>query len=280
MDRARLATIILVLAMPAACGDLAFAQEPTESLKVATYNINWGNRDLGQMVGTIEQADADIVCLQETTGQSEAHIRRTLGKRYPQVHFEGHEGRFAAERFGFLSRHPIKQLSFLPPKHGLFGAYVAQVALKDRNVQIVNVHLQPAILRRGGGLAQAYAALVAMEQTHEKEISYLFERIDKDLPTLILGDFNSVSTFHAPTFLKERGLADSFAQVHEEPDAHFTWHWPLKYGQWSLRIDYIFHSPHFATRESRILRSEASDHYLLTSTLSLATEKPSQAAEQ
>ena len=280
MDRARLATITLVLAMTAACGDFALGQPPAESLKVATYNINWGDRDLEQVVATIERADADIVCLQETTSKSEARIRRTLGKRYPQIHFQGHQGRFAAERFGFLSRHPIKRLSFLPPKHGLFGAYVAQVAVGDRNVQVVNVHLQPAILRRGGGVGQAFSALFAMEQTHKKEIAYVFERIEQDVPTLVLGDFNSLSTFQAPTFLKERGLVDSFAQVHEEPDSHFTWHWPLKYGQWSLRIDYIFHSPHFATRKSSVLRSKGSDHYLLTSTLSLLTEKPSQGAEQ
>jgi endonuclease/exonuclease/phosphatase family metal-dependent hydrolase len=238
------------------------------TLKIATYNINWGNPDLTAVVSTIRQSDADVVCLQETTKQSESHIRRTLRKDYSHIHFHGHRGRFGAERFGFLSRHRMRGLSFLPPKHGLFGAYVGRLQLGGQTIQIVNVHLQPIVLP-SAGMRSAYSAFTAMEDIHRKEITHIYENVRLDVPTLIVGDFNSTSSFRATRFLTRNGFVDSFAQIHADADAHPTWHWPLKHGEWALRIDYIFHSRHFTTTESTVMPSEGSDHYLVSASLSL-----------
>lgn len=267
MYRAGSRTIAIVAAIVAACTAIAFADQPAGGLKVAAYNINWGNIDLKTAVSTIQKADADVVCLQETNGTSERYIRRALKKTYRQMHFRGHRGKYGAERFGFLSRHPITTLSFVPPKHGLFGAYVARARVRGVEIQIVNVHLQPVIPPRNAGLLQALSAFAAMEQTHAKEISHIFEKLVPDSPTIIAGDFNSLSTFQAPSFLKKRGFVDSFAQVHDNPDAQPTWRWRFRNGAWSLRIDYIFHSRHLTTTESAVIRSSASEHYLVASVL-------------
>lgn len=271
MHATRFAMVALAVLTARGSG-YAFAQTSADSLKIATYNINWGNPDLKKMVATIRQADAEIVCLQETTRPSESYIRQTLKKTYPHIRFRGHDGRFAAERFGFLSRHPIDKLSFLRPKHALFGAYIAHVKLRDQAVQIVNVHLQPVVLRPGGGLREAFSALAAMEKAHQQEISEIFANIQRDVPTLIVGDFNSTSALLGPTFVRANGFVDSFAHAHKNPDSYATWHWRLKHGRWSLRIDYIFHSPHFTTRDSSIIPSSASDHCLVTSTLLLSKQ--------
>lgn len=267
MYRTRPNTTAIMVTIAVACAATAFAGQPPDTLKVATYNINWGNLDLRTMVSTIRQADADVVCLQETNQQSERYIRLALKKAYPQIHFRGHQGRLGAERFGFLSRHPITRLSFVKPKHGLFGAYIAHVRTRGTTLQIVNVHLQPVMLPRNAGLRQALSAFAAMEQTHAKEIAHVFERLRPDLPTIVAGDLNSLSTFQAPLFLKKKGFVDSFAQVNDNPDSQPTWRWPLKIGEWSLRIDYIFHSRHLKTTESAVIRSNASDHYLVASVL-------------
>jgi hypothetical protein len=47
-------------------------------LKIASYNINCGNPHLTAMVETIQKADCDLMCLQETTQESEAFLLKTL----------------------------------------------------------------------------------------------------------------------------------------------------------------------------------------------------------
>lgn len=238
-------------------------------LTVATYNINWGARDLRQIAATIRQTEADVVCLQETTPRAERHLRRTLRDLYPHMHFEGHDGRVAAERFGFLSKSPLRNVVFLPPRHGLFGSCRAEVESGGRTVQIVNVHLQPVIVRAGAGLREAYAGLARTEETHAREIAHILKHVTADVPTVIAGDFNSLSTFRAPMVLKERGFVDSFAHVNENPESTPTWRWKLRQGELALRIDYIFHTEEFATRQSKVVESSASDHRLVVSRLEL-----------
>jgi len=63
------------------------------------------------------------------------------------------------------------------------------------------------------------------------------------------------------------GFIDSFAAVNENPESHPPWHWPTKYGNAALRIDFVFHTPSVSTIASRVIRTEGSDHYLLLSEL-------------
>ncbi len=246
----------------------------TNSWKIATYNINWGDPDLASVAATIRRADADVVCLQETTRRSEPYLRRAFAKVYSHISFHGHRGEYEAERFGLLARVPVSKVTFLPPKHGLFGACLSELQLGGRAVQVINVHLEPILLQEAAGLLAAWSAMNAMEQTHLQEISRIWESRRRDVPHLIVGDFNSPSRFQAPSFLRENGLKDSFAEAHANPDAEVTWHWQMKSGEASLRIDYIFHSKEFRTVRSQVLRSDASDHYLLESEFQWQTERP------
>jgi endonuclease/exonuclease/phosphatase family metal-dependent hydrolase len=262
-------TIALIIAATAiAVAPPSPAARPI-SLRVATYNVNWGNADLKELATAIQRADADVVCLQETTAASEELLRETFKAGYPHIRFQGHEGRFAAERFGFLSRLPLRNVRFVPPQHGLFGTYCADLDVRGQALRIVNVHLSPLLVRRGAGLRDAYAALRNMEQTHTDEARRILEGIDPDMPTIIAGDFNSLSTLQAPLLLKGAGFTDSFAAVTTKPDAHPTWRWRLRSGTWDLRIDYVFHSAHFTTKRSEVFESDASDHSLLVSELDL-----------
>ena len=44
-----------------------------------------------------------------------------------------------AEGFGFLSKRPLRDLKFLAPEHGIFGAWIATVDLGGRAVQEVTL---------------------------------------------------------------------------------------------------------------------------------------------
>lgn len=256
----------------------AAKEEP--ALVVATFNINWGNVNLPKIAAAIREAKADLVFLQETNAQSESYLRRQFFRDYKTIVFQGGGGRMPAERFGFLSKNPILKPKYLPAKHGLFGAWIAQTELAGRKVQVVNVHLQPIVIPSRDGrsakwlggerlskLSGALGAFMDMEDVHKREIEDIYQAIEADVPTILAGDLNSLSSLAAPAFLREKGFVDSFASVVQDPDSHRTWHWPLGKLEAAGRIDYIFHRRHFRTLASRNIDSEASDHLLVVSRL-------------
>lgn len=238
-----------------------------QSIRIATYNVNWGNRRGDQMISAIDTADADILCLQETTPQSEQFLKGRLGERYPYFHSVAHDGRYAAERFVFAANIKLDDLTFHPPEDGLFGFYAATFRHGGDDVRIVNVHLTPFRFKKGGGIRAAMAALSSTEEQHAKEIEFIVKAIDTSQPTIIVGDFNSLSEFNAPKRLRQLGLVDSFASVNADADTHPTWHWPTKPLPLALRIDYVFCTRHFRTVESKIIPRGGSDHYLVVSEL-------------
>ncbi|TWU02634.1 endonuclease/exonuclease/phosphatase family protein [Stieleria varia] len=242
-----------------------------ESIRVATYNLNWGNRRGDQVLDAIRTADPDLVCFQETTVQSERFLREHLVATYPHFHSVGHDGRYAGERFAFASKTELSDLKFTPPSAGLFGFYSAQLNRSGKAVHLVNVHLTPFQINRGSGLRDAMKALSTTEKKHVLEIERIVETIDSDQPTIVLGDFNSISTFEAPKLLAEKGLVDAYAANHDEADTHPTWSWPTQPLPLLLRIDYIFHSRHFRSIDSKIIHREGSDHSLVVAELEFAS---------
>jgi vancomycin resistance protein VanJ len=256
----------LTLASSAARG----AAPAKEVFKVATFNINWGNPDLPEIARRIAAADADVVAVQEMNDQSDRYLRRQLGKTYPHFHYRGPEGRYAAGGFGFLSKHPLTDLKYLPPKAGLFGVWTCEVQVAGRPVQLVNVHLTPFMLPEEGGALAAWRLFGKVEDIHAEEIKQVGSVLAKDEATIVLGDFNSPSTFAAPQYLVKRGLTDSFAAVTKNADEHPTWHWPWGKTELKFRLDYIFHTDGIKTLESRIVKTGASDHNLVVSKLEVA----------
>ena len=268
--------LLAVIAVSVVADDELAQAENKADLRVATYNINYGNVNLRSMVATIRKTKADIVFLQETTRESEYFLVQELKNEYPNYEYRWYKGRYAAERFGVLSRYPISRLDFVPPKHGLFGVCVGEIRVGDQTVQIANVHLNPVMIPRGSNLLGILAAFNNIEKIHADEIELVHEKLKSDMPTIIAGDFNSLSSFRAPRYLIEKGFVDSFAEVTENPDSKESWHWPLRNGEVRLRIDYIFHNDRFETVDSAIHPSSASDHYLVCTGLKFSESENKQ----
>jgi endonuclease/exonuclease/phosphatase family metal-dependent hydrolase len=112
----------------------------------------------------------------------------------------------------------------LPPNQGLFGSLTAKIRLGNRTVRLISVHLAPFQLPGEGGVLGTLSALQAVEETHRAEIEFLLECLPKDIPVVIVGDLNSISTFAAPTTLVSHGLVDSFAAVNQDAETCPTWH--------------------------------------------------------
>jgi endonuclease/exonuclease/phosphatase (EEP) superfamily protein YafD len=263
----------------------SIAEERAQSVRTATYNVNWGNPGDQRFLDAILTSNADVVFLQETTSQSERFLKWQLLKAsYPYFHATGHDGRFAAERFAFASKIPLQEVAFTPPDKGLFGFYSASCDLGGTRTTLINVHLTPFGVQRGSDILQMITTVCDTERTHAAEIGDVCKRLNAKRPTIVAGDFNSISTFVAPSQLRKAGLIDSFAATHDNAAAHPTWSW--YFPTWPLplalrcRIDYIFHTNHFCTIRSDVIESGGSDHFLLVSELMVVdpTHAPKRAA--
>ncbi len=242
--------------------------EPAVKFTVATYNINYGNLDLKEVVETIRKSDADLVCLQETNRQSEKHLRQALRRKYGYMYFREDHG---AGGFGVLSKSPIKKVRYLPKKYGYFGMLLFRTRLGGKEVQLANVHLHPTVPLRNENLSELLNLFSTTEAIRIREIEYIYDNLIKTLPTILVGDFNSPPYMTVPDFLAKQGFVDSFASSTPNADVHITWRWKYNDVEWKFRLDYVFHNRHFKTVSSRIIKNDASDHYLVAGTLTWAS---------
>ena len=134
-----------------------------QSVRVATFNVNYANRLGDQVLDAIAESKADILCLQETTGQSEEFLRKHLAATYPEFHSVGHQGHYYAERFVFASRMKPRDVVFVPPQDGLFGFYCATFLCGGSDVRVINVHLTPFGVPREATILEGMAAIATTE---------------------------------------------------------------------------------------------------------------------
>lgn len=242
-----------------------------DTFVVATYNINWGNRQVAQILGAIRESGADIVALQETTPQLESRLKEAAKQEYPYSAFAGSDdASYHADRFGFLSKFPIKT-RFIRREHGLFGAFLATATVHSTVLQIANVHLDPPEVgaARVGAMIRSF---VKGEQTRGREIKGIVSHLTAGVPTIIAGDFNSIAGFSAPRHLIGLGYVDSVASVTNNAAAHPTWTGEVNDVVLSLRIDYVFHDKSFVTVRTGTVYNKFSDHSLVFSELRFQKE--------
>lgn len=239
------------------------------SLRVVTFNLDCRNPHQDQILDALKSAKADVLFLQETTVETERFLATQLNASYPYFYATGHLGRFAEERLAFASKIPLHDVTFSPPDKGFFGFYSATCREGETTVKLINVHLTPFLIGHGVGLMGVFAEIQGTEETHAAEMEAIVQSFDVGQPVIVAGDFNSFSTFTAPSRLVKMGLVDSFAATHANPDGHPTWFGTVDSVDLQLRLDYIFHSRRFKTVKSEIIEQGGSDHFPVVSELRL-----------
>jgi endonuclease/exonuclease/phosphatase (EEP) superfamily protein YafD len=221
--------------------------EPT--IRIATYNVNFGVAATAEVVAAIERTDADIVLLQETTDEAEALLLRELGDDYPHALFREC---CRAGGLGILSRHPIVEDEYLPSQRGWFPAWRVVVATPIGTVQLVDVHLRPPISDSGSWVAGYFSTGGFRKQELEDVWPTL-----ADIPTIVAGDFNESEGGDALTLLRERGFESALPQHH--PAAH-TWRWRTRLGMLRLRLDHLVYGPGLTATWAEVIDVGPSDH--------------------
>jgi vancomycin resistance protein VanJ len=226
--------------------------------KVMTFNVHQRNTDEMTILELILEEDADVVALQELTPSVSEDLRQALEKHYPYHTLRSDQ---PVEGQGLLSRYPLEQVS--PGPDYRFQSAVVQTPAGP--VTLLNVHtpsLFPIGWRKDWERQREFLQVVTAQIA------------EIEGPLLVVGDFNTTPQAENYALLR-RQLRDAFMDsgwgfgfsYPATPKFGIRLPWPL------VRIDYIFHSDHLASYDTRVLEiSGGSDHRPVVSELRLLGE--------
>ena len=231
----------------------ARAQKAARVLRLMTYNVNYGNRDVAATLDAIASEDADIVLLQEITTEWQRALADRFATQYPVQVFRIHSR--AAGGLAVLSKVPVRTEEVLAcPERGWFPAERIVIESAFGALQILNVHLRPAI--DGGSWFKGFLTTPPLRR---REIETYWKKLARDLPTVIAGDFNEDPSGSAVAFLARQGLA------RVPTDGPTTWHYEHVAGGQThdvlkMDIDHVMVDRTLIGRDGRVLDAGTSDH--------------------
>ena len=222
------------------------------TVRVMTYNVNWGFPRPDLAARAIAESDADIVCLQETTAAWEQHLRASLAKHYQFMTFKN-TGR-GAGGMAFLSKLPGEQLALIPSPIGWFDGYAMTFPTPFGRIQVLNVHLRPSVNDQGRVTISSYLTTGAIRR---REIECFAKGLKPDLPALIVGDFNEDDGGKAIRWLRDKGMTDALREFDTSTD---TWRWQTSIITLRKRLDHIMYSEDLHCYDAKVIKAGASDH--------------------
>ena len=226
---------------------------PKRALRLMTYNVNYGNPDLASTIAAIAKADVDVVLLQEITSEWKRALEQHFATKYPYAMYRIHTR--AAGGLAVLSKLSIESEELFPsPNRGWFPAERLVLTTNEGPLQILHVHLRPAI--DGGSWIRGFMTTPPLRR---REIESYWRNIVKDMPTIVAGDFNEDPSGSALAFLARQGLS----RVATEGPT--TWRYQItSRGQTSdlikLDIDHVMVDARLVARDGHVLDAGSSDH--------------------
>ena len=226
------------------------AREPS-SLRVLSYNVNFGLAGDPAGARAIASAAPDVVVLQETNAAWEASLVANLpGYAY---HRFAPPVDLPAGGMGVLSRVPIVSIEAIDSVAGPFFAWRVVLDPPGGRIQILDVHLHPP-MSDGGSWVVGY---FSTREAREQELAWHAARLDPALPALIVGDFNEDGDGRAVAVARRLGFTDAIAQF---AGTTRTWEWPI--GTFTLRfqLDHLMYDDRFVATAAGIVEAGQSDH--------------------
>jgi endonuclease/exonuclease/phosphatase family metal-dependent hydrolase len=176
-----------------------------KSLTIGTYNVFTGAHDALQTAKVIRSMHADIVVLQELSPKGVILMQDVLKKDFRYSHF--------SKGVAVLSRFPLKKPRYHQSLYGINGFLIAEVESPKGSLQIVSAHLDPLHLwTTRDKWSLPYQLLWGQSKIHRAEGRQIHAALDKKLPTILAGDFNSATPATIKQW-KELGFIDSYAAV-------------------------------------------------------------------
>jgi endonuclease/exonuclease/phosphatase (EEP) superfamily protein YafD len=216
------------------------AQKPASRLRIASFNVDYGNRAHGRALTWLRQCDADVLVLQELSQEWVSGLR-PLKAQYP--HWALTLGLRYGDGIAVLSRLPIAEWQVLEPGGGIKQAVAAAIRQGDRRVTVLGVHpMNPMGAVRARQRQLYLTALGRLAASAER-------------PTIVAGDFNVTPwSYLYKEFLRESGLVRQ---------GRIAGTWPAPLGLIGIPIDHVFAGPEFFAAEAYIGPDLGSDHHPL-----------------
>jgi endonuclease/exonuclease/phosphatase family metal-dependent hydrolase len=225
----------------------------TGVLTVMTYNVADGSIAPDDLVSVLRTSEADIIALQELSGEQAIAIERDLGDMYPHQALYG----YGVAGKGLLSRYPIlEEELFYLEAHRL--PYLRTIVAVDKegwgqgvvDVTVIAAHPPPPGISR---LRYSVNPLATVEITSLAQMSTTGE------PIIFMGDFNMVDQHDNYRILADAGLKDAFRTA----GWGFGPTWPahkMEPLRPIFRLDYIWYSTHIQAVRAWVGQGPGSDH--------------------
>jgi endonuclease/exonuclease/phosphatase (EEP) superfamily protein YafD len=224
-------------------------------LTVLAYNVE-GGRDTtaDALAAALRRSDADIIGLVEFGAWLIPGLARNMRDAYPYQALD------AVPTKGLLSRYPILAVE----AHDLSSVHVptlvATLEVDGAPLRVIVTHVVPK------GFGPGAAA----------EIDALADLAMADGPAILMGDFNMTDQSDNYTRLVDAGLTDAFRAAGQ--GFGFTWPTILRGTDLAvqplLRIDFIFHTPHFDSLRAWVGPAAGSDHLPVLADLAWVDDGP------
>jgi endonuclease/exonuclease/phosphatase (EEP) superfamily protein YafD len=221
--------------------------EPT--LKVMTYNVNYGVAGDQPTLAAIRNSGADIVFLQETNPAWQAQIE-ALTDTYPHMVFHHSPG---AGGYAFLSKYAFEHETLDAHPESWFPAGYAVFDTPLGEVQGLNVHLRPPFSDSGSFVSGYFTT----PKTRVAEIEHFSGGLDDTLPLIVAGDFNEDSGGSALKILEGRGLKNALAEFQPRAD---TWRWNTSVGTVRSQLDHVVYTTDLEPVNLQVRDQGNSDH--------------------
>ena len=224
---------------------------------VLTFNVQFDATaaERSRTLDVIEQADADVLCLQEVTKGFVAVFKKRLATRYPSI-----SAAPAAGTWGLLvaSKYPVNQVTVFPVKPHAMPAMEATIHHPSAEVRLVCLHLFPsgAKRNRNQSLLSAMAENTGLRASQAATLAARYR--SETRPLLVLGDFNEEDGAGVMTAMEPLQLVNAC----RNPDAACTATWPGGNSPWPAvaQVDHIL-GARLVFSGARTLRQGGSDHF-------------------
>lgn len=233
-----LVCINYALVLPLYIGKPAPATE--KPFRAMLMNINANNGNTEQVLGSIKQAEPDILLLAEVTPKWARELE-VLNATYPYRVAKPQEGCFGIM---LLSKYPLEHSEVVQIGRAGVPSIVTEAFLPQGVVSIIGTHPVPPIGTEGS--LQRNVQLAALpEMVHQQQH-----------PVLLIGDLNtSPWSSHFTQLLNASGLKNSMKGFGHQPS------WPVNHFFLRIPLDHVLHSPEITIHNRGILQGVGSDHF-------------------
>jgi endonuclease/exonuclease/phosphatase (EEP) superfamily protein YafD len=221
-----------------------------QRISLLTTNVLQTSRDSGALLEIIAGANPDLVLAVETDEWWCARLREGLAARYPHTLLYPLSNGYGMALF---SRLELAEPSVRFLVDEAVPSFKVRIRLRSAaSIDLYGLHPQPPAPRQDSTQRDAELVLVGTEIARNKR------------PAIVLGDLNDVAWSPTTSQFKQVG-----GLVDPRRGRGFFNTYPARLPGLRYPLDYVFHTPHFAVCEMRVLARFQSDHLPLVVALVL-----------